>query len=65
MYNEKYGNPDYRGGGRASARETAVALWQEHWLLALKQIGLHIEIIAYTSQVGNIKLKGSYADYWI
>lgn len=64
VYNEKYGNPDYRGGGRASARETvsrivAGALAK----LALKQIGLHIEIIAYTSQVGNIKLKGSYADY--
>ncbi|MFV0417710.1 MAG: chorismate synthase [Dysgonomonas sp.] len=61
-YNQKYGVRDHRGGGRSSARETiarcvAGALAK----LALKQ--LNIEITGYTSQVGNIKLEKSYAEY--
>ena len=61
-YNVKYGIRDYRGGGRASARETisrvvAGALAK----LALRQLG--ISITAYTSQVGAIKLEGNYSDY--
>ena len=61
-YYKKYGIRDHRGGGRSSARETiarvvAGALAK----LVLKQIG--VEITAYTSQVGNIKLSGSYKDY--
>lgn len=61
-YQIKYGIRDHRGGGRSSARETiarcvAGALAK----LALKQ--LNIEIVAYTSQVGEIKLEKSYAEY--
>ena len=58
----KYGIRDHRGGGRSSARETisrvvAGALAK----LALRQLG--INITAYTSQVGPIKLEGTYSDY--
>jgi len=54
-YNEKYGNRDYRGGGRSSARETAarvVAGAIANQILNSKGI----EIIAYVDQVGTIKL---------
>ncbi|MFZ4456172.1 MAG: chorismate synthase [Bacteroidales bacterium] len=61
-FQTKYGHRDHRGGGRSSARETisrcvagAVAK------LALRQLG--IDIKAYTSQVGTVKLNGSYQDY--
>ena len=61
-YKVKYGIRDHRGGGRSSARETisrvvAGALAK----LALRQLG--ISITAYTSQVGAIKLEGTYSDY--
>lgn len=53
-YEVKYGNRDYRGGGRSSARETAarVAAGAIAKLL-LKQSG--VDIAAYVSQVGDIK----------
>src|SRR6478736_2204373 len=53
-YEAKYGNRDYRGGGRSSARETAarVAAGAVAKLL-LKKSG--IEINAFVSQVGEIK----------
>ena len=61
-YFRKYGHRDHRGGGRASARETisrvvagAVAK------LYLKEKG--IEIRAFTSQVGPIKLEKEYNLY--
>ena len=62
VYDKKYGIRDHRGGGRSSARETAVrvcagALAQ----LALRKYG--IDIKAYTSQVGDIVLPGAYSDY--
>jgi chorismate synthase len=61
-YYTKYGNRDYRGGGRSSARITisrvvAGALAK----LALRQLG--IQINAYTSQVGNICLDCDYRKY--
>ena len=59
-YAKKYGNRDHRGGGRSSARETisrvvagAVAK------LILKKMS--INVIAYTSQVGNILLDRDYS----
>jgi len=60
-YQEKYGNRDYRGGGRSSARETAarVAAGAIAKML-LKSIGVKID--AYVSQVGNIELGKSYID---
>jgi len=61
-YYTKYGNRDYRGGGRSSARITisrvvAGALAK----LALRQVG--IQINAYTSQVGSICLDRDYRKY--
>jgi chorismate synthase len=61
-YQTKYGIRDPRGGGRSSARETisrcvAGAIAK----LALRQYG--IDINAYTSQVGSIKLEDSYKNY--
>ncbi|MBS9767027.1 MAG: chorismate synthase [Flavobacteriaceae bacterium] len=58
-YAQKYGNRDYRGGGRTSARETA------NWVVAgaiAKQIISDIKITAYTSSVGNIHLEKSYKE---
>jgi chorismate synthase len=54
-YQKKYGIRDHRGGGRQSARETAtrvVAGAIAKQILAVNDI----EIIAYTSQVGSIKM---------
>jgi chorismate synthase len=53
-YEVKYGNRDYRGGGRSSARETAarVAAGAVAKLLLKKS---RIEINAFVSQVGEIK----------
>lgn len=53
-YEAKYGNRDYRGGGRSSARETAarVAAGAVAKLLLKKYA---IEIYAFVSRVGEIK----------
>lgn len=54
-YTAKYGIRDYRGGGRSSARETAARVAAG----ALAKIFLNqygIQIIAYVSQVGNLKM---------
>ena len=62
VYDRKYGVRDHRGGGRSSARETAVRVCAGALAkLALKQLG--IEITAYTSQVGDIALAGNYTAY--
>ena len=54
-YYEKYGIRDHRGGGRSSARITiARVVGGALAKLVLRQIG--IDIKAYTSQVGDIKL---------
>ena len=56
-YSKKYGNRDYRGGGRSSARETAsrvVGGAIAKQILASKGI----DIVAYVDQVGAIKLSG-------
>lgn len=54
-YEAKYGNRDYRGGGRSSARETAarVAAGAIAKLLLRKAAG--VEINAFVSKVGNIE----------
>lgn len=60
-YDKKYGNRDYRGGGRSSARETAcrvVAGAIAKQVLEFKGI----DIVAYVDQVGSIKLSGD-VDY--
>ena len=61
-YEQKYGIRDYRGGGRSSARETISRVVGGAFAkLALRQLGINIQ--AYTQQVGNIALPGSYNDY--
>ena len=52
-YNEKYGQRDYRGGGRSSARETACRVVAG---AIAKQFLSGISIMAYTSSVGTISL---------
>lgn len=61
-YEQKYGIRDYRGGGRSSARETISRVVAGAFAkLALRQLGITVQ--AYTQQVGNIVLPGSYQDY--
>lgn len=61
-YHMKYGIRDHRGGGRSSARETAGRVVAGAVAkLALKKAG--IEIIAYTSQVGPIKMDETTLDF--
>lgn len=62
VYDRKYGIRDHRGGGRSSARETAVRVCAGALAkLALKQLGISVQ--AYTSQVGDIVLDGDYSQY--
>ena len=56
-YNEKYGQRDYRGGGRSSARETACRVVAG---AIAKQFLNTISIDAYTSSVGSIALDKNY-----
>ena len=58
-YDKKYGNRDYRGGGRTSARETA------NWVVGgaiAKQVTPSIKINAFTSSVGDIFMEKPYQD---
>ena len=58
-YDQKYGNRDYRGGGRTSARETA------NWVVGgaiAKQVIPDIKINAFTSSVGEIFLEKPYQE---
>ena len=61
-YWQKYGVRDHRGGGRSSARETAVRCVAGTLAkLALRELGITIQ--AYTSQVGHIALENDYTKY--
>lgn len=61
-YTQKYGIRDHRGGGRSSARETLSRVVGGAFAkMALRRAG--ITVTAYTSQVGDIRLEGSYRDY--
>jgi len=56
-YQKKYGIRDYRGGGRASGRETAARV--AAGAIARKILAREeIEIIAYTRELGGIAAKG-------
>ncbi len=60
-YDKKFGVRDHRGGGRSSARETAcrvVAGAVASQFLSQQGIQIH----AYVSQVGNIKVEKSYTE---
>lgn len=58
-YQEKYGNRDYRGGGRSSARETAARV-AAGAVAKLLLNSLNISIQGYVSQVGKLKLDTPY-----
>ncbi|TAG06389.1 MAG: chorismate synthase [Cytophagia bacterium] len=58
----KYGHRDYRGGGRSSARETAARVAAGAVAQLFLKSKYNIDIYAYTSQVGNIKLERNEAD---
>ncbi len=56
-YDKKYGNRDYRGGGRSSARETACRVVAG--AIAKQILATHgIDIFAYVDQVGAISMQG-------
>lgn len=60
-YETKYGNRDYRGGGRSSARETAVRVAAGAIAkLMLKEKGITFH--AYVSQVGDLSLDKPYTE---
>lgn len=60
-YQMKYGLRDHRGGGRASARETALRVAAGALALgALNHKG--VRVMAYTSQIGGVKLHASPMD---
>jgi len=60
-YQEKYGRRDFRGGGRASARETAARVFAGAIAqLLLAESG--IKIYAYVSAVGGVQVQKSYQD---
>lgn len=60
-YDAKYGLRDYRGGGRSSARETAARVVAGAIAMqVLNQMG--INIVAYTSQIGGVKVQGCDID---
>ncbi|MFT4032663.1 MAG: chorismate synthase [Siphonobacter sp.] len=60
-YSTKYGNRDYRGGGRSSARET-VARVAAGALAKLVLNNLGVIIQSYVSQVGPIRLEKPYQE---
>jgi chorismate synthase len=53
-YLKKYGIRDWRGGGRASGRETAARV--AAGAIAGKVIAAHMEVIAYTQAIGGIEI---------
>lgn len=59
VYEKKYGNRDYRGGGRSSARETACRVVAG---AIAKQLLSNISVTAFTSSVGDIFIDKPYQD---
>ncbi|WP_299266668.1 chorismate synthase [uncultured Psychrosphaera sp.] len=56
-YHHKYGNRDYRGGGRSSARETAMRVAAGSFAKAWLKQKLGLEIFGYMSQLGPIAIE--------
>ena len=61
-YQEKYGIRDYRGGGRASARETAGRVAAGAVAHKLLLSGMSIQVNAYVSAIAGISLDLSYKE---
>lgn len=59
VYDQKYGNRDYRGGGRSSARETASRVVAG---AIAKQMLSEVKINAFVSSVGEISLNKPYQE---
>lgn len=60
-YFQKYGIRDYRGGGRASSRETAARV--AAGAIAAKVIARSgIDVVAYTKAVGGVSIRHSWQD---
>ncbi len=59
VYDKKYGLRDYKGGGRSSARETASRVVAG---AVARQFLKDIQINAYVSQVGELKLDKAYTE---
>ena len=58
-YHQKYGNRDYRGGGRSSARETAARVAAGAIALELlKSFGISVQ--SYVHSVGDISISENY-----
>lgn len=61
-YQVKYGIRDYRGGGRASARETVARVVAG--AVAQQWLGMKgIDIATYVDQIGDIRLEETYNSY--
>lgn len=56
-YNQKYGFRDYRGGGRSSARETAMRVAAGAIAKKFLKQRLGIEVRGYLSQLGPVKVE--------
>ncbi|AHE66459.1 chorismate synthase [Legionella oakridgensis ATCC 33761 = DSM 21215] len=56
-YHKKYGHRDYRGGGRASARETAARVAAGAIARLYLKHHLNLDIVGYLQQMGAISLK--------
>ncbi len=54
-YHMKYGIRDYRGGGRASARETALRIVGGSFALAAL-LKYNVRVMAFTTQIGSVRL---------
>ena len=59
VYDEKYGFRDFRGGGRSSARETAIRVVGGS---IAKQFLSDIVVQAYVSRVGDVKVDKHYSE---
>ena len=60
-YTSKYGLRDYRGGGRSSARETAIRV--AAGAIARQVLPEGVDIKAYVSSVGGVSLDTDYTRY--
>ena len=60
-YDLKYGFRDYRGGGRASARETAMRVAGA--AIAKKVLPEGVQVVAYTKQIDTIVIDPANIDY--
>ena len=59
-YQEKFGHRDYRGGGRASARETAARVAAGAVAKILLEKQTNIEVVAYVEAVGSLHCEKDY-----